>query len=218
MPKLRLGQPFWLDRTAGQQPLRFPRHQQHIDVDVVIVGGGVTGAIAAYVFAEAGISVALLEAKRIGRGSTAASTALLMQEPDKDFRELANTYGKKNARRIWQIVGRATTDLISLIRAPEDSLRPSLRRFNLLHRGSGRSFQPLEGVRIPSSGRIAWTLALPSRRCNAHRDQGRGGYSHHSKCPGRSLPHMPRLHRSCGPQRCPRVRVLGRAADTRQVR
>jgi glycine/D-amino acid oxidase-like deaminating enzyme len=116
MPKLRLGQPFWLDRTAGQQPLRFPRHQQHIDVDVVIVGGGVTGAIAAYVFAEAGISVALLEAKRIGRGSTAASTALLMQEPDKDFRELANTYGKKNARRIWQIVGRATTDLISLIR------------------------------------------------------------------------------------------------------
>ena len=32
-----------------------------------------------------GAQVVLIEAKRIGRGSTAASTALLMQEPDADF-------------------------------------------------------------------------------------------------------------------------------------
>ncbi len=31
----------------------------------------------------------LVEAGRVGRGSTAASTALPMQEPDKDFAELA---------------------------------------------------------------------------------------------------------------------------------
>ena len=39
----------------------------------------------AWRFAEAGFRVALVEATRVGRGSTAASTALLMQEPDDDF-------------------------------------------------------------------------------------------------------------------------------------
>jgi glycine/D-amino acid oxidase-like deaminating enzyme len=116
MRRLRLGHPFWLDQPAGRKTPRFSQYRQQLDADVVIVGGGVTGAIAAYVFADAGLSVALLEAKRIGRGSTAASTALLMQEPDKDLRELAAAYGTKEARRIWQVVGRATRDLISLIR------------------------------------------------------------------------------------------------------
>jgi glycine/D-amino acid oxidase-like deaminating enzyme len=83
---------------------------------VAIIGGGITGAIAAYTFAQAGLSVALLEAKRIGRGSTAASTALLMQEPDKDFRELARGYGRRAARRICQALGSATEDLVTLIR------------------------------------------------------------------------------------------------------
>jgi glycine/D-amino acid oxidase-like deaminating enzyme len=48
----------------------------------VIVGGGITGAGIAHVFAEAGVPVVLIEAGRVGRGSTAASTALLMQETD----------------------------------------------------------------------------------------------------------------------------------------
>jgi glycine/D-amino acid oxidase-like deaminating enzyme len=116
MPRLRLGHPLWLDQPAGRKQFRFSQYQQQIHADVIIVGGGITGAIAAYVFADAGLSVALLEAKRIGRGSTAASTALLMQEPDKDFRELARVYGTKDSRRIWRIVGRATRDLIALIR------------------------------------------------------------------------------------------------------
>jgi glycine/D-amino acid oxidase-like deaminating enzyme len=112
MAKLRLGRAPWTDREAP----RFPRHRGDLSVDVVIVGGGITGAIAAYTFANAGVSVALIEAKRIGRGSTAASTALLMQEPDKDLRELAARYGRRAARRIWRAIGDATRDLIALIR------------------------------------------------------------------------------------------------------
>jgi glycine/D-amino acid oxidase-like deaminating enzyme len=44
----------------------------------------------------------LVESERIGRGSTAASTALLMQEPDTDFTALSDRYGTARARRIWR--------------------------------------------------------------------------------------------------------------------
>jgi glycine/D-amino acid oxidase-like deaminating enzyme len=59
--------------------------------------------------------VALLEARTIGSGSTAASTALLMQEPDKDLYELAERYGRARARRMWTSLIRATRDLSSAI-------------------------------------------------------------------------------------------------------
>jgi glycine/D-amino acid oxidase-like deaminating enzyme len=116
VPRLRHGQPLWLD----QRPLpkrKYPKHRGALTVEVVIVGGGITGAICAYVFSNAGISVALLESKDIGRGSTVASTALLMQEPDRDFADLARRFGGPATRRIWMALARATADLTRTIRA-----------------------------------------------------------------------------------------------------
>ena len=83
----------------------------------MIVGGGVTGAICAYLFAEAGVRVVLLESKTVGLGSTVASTALLMQEPDRDFRDLADRFGRAMARDVWRALARATRDLDRTIRA-----------------------------------------------------------------------------------------------------
>ena len=54
---------------------------QH-ETEVAIVGGGMTGAMIAATFAEANVNVMVVEAERAGLGSTAASTALLLQEPD----------------------------------------------------------------------------------------------------------------------------------------
>ena len=57
----------------------------------------------------------LVEGARIGRGSTSASTALLMQEPDEDFTVLARHYGTARAARIWQLSLEATRALISTL-------------------------------------------------------------------------------------------------------
>ena len=84
---------------------------------MVIVGGGITGAICAYLFAEAGIRVVLLEAKAVGLGSTVASTGLLMQEPDRDFRDLSARFGRRAATEIWRSLAGATRDLAKTIRA-----------------------------------------------------------------------------------------------------
>ncbi|MEO5742559.1 MAG: FAD-binding oxidoreductase, partial [Vicinamibacterales bacterium] len=78
---------------------------------------GITGAICAYLFADAGIRVALLESKITGRGSTVASTALLMQEPDRDFSDLTGRFGHAATRDIWKALARATRDLVKTMRA-----------------------------------------------------------------------------------------------------
>jgi glycine/D-amino acid oxidase-like deaminating enzyme len=115
MPRLRVNTPFWLGRETHQRHVRFPTLKRELEVEVAIVGGGITGAALAWRFADAGVRVALVEAARIGRGSTAASTALLMQEPDEDLAELSRRYGPARARRIWKLSQQATRDFIATL-------------------------------------------------------------------------------------------------------
>jgi len=112
--RLRYGRPLWLDQRAPKR--RYPKQRGTLEVDVVIVGGGITGAICAYLFADAGVRVALVESKRVGHGSTVASTALLMQEPDRDFTDLTKHFGRAGAREIWKSLARATRDVAKAIR------------------------------------------------------------------------------------------------------
>jgi glycine/D-amino acid oxidase-like deaminating enzyme len=106
----------WLDRTPGNKRSRYPSLRGNQRVDVVIVGGGLIGALVAWAFSTAHIRVALLERECVGCGSTAANSALLMQEPDNDLGELTRRYGEKAARRIWQLSRDATRDFISTLR------------------------------------------------------------------------------------------------------
>ena len=94
---------------------RYPRLTGVHRADVAIVGGGITGAIAALRFAEAGVDAVVLEADRIGHGSTAASSALLLQEPDAGLSALSERYGTATARRIWRLSHDAARDLIALL-------------------------------------------------------------------------------------------------------
>jgi glycine/D-amino acid oxidase-like deaminating enzyme len=100
MARLRVGQSYWLD-VSRKPALRLPSLRGRHQADIAIVGGGVTGCAAALLFARAGAKVILVEGRRIGRGSTAASTALLMQEPDVDLAQLTRRHGPAAARRIW---------------------------------------------------------------------------------------------------------------------
>jgi glycine/D-amino acid oxidase-like deaminating enzyme len=114
MAKLRFGTSYWLDQYTGK-PSRCPALTGSREADVAIIGGGFTGCLSAFVFAQAGFRVLLIESQRIGRGSTAASTALLMQEPDLDFRELASRYGTTRARRVWRQGANSVRRLVTLL-------------------------------------------------------------------------------------------------------
>lgn len=63
--------------TSGVHPKAYPSLNGDIEVDVAIVGGGITGITSAYLLAAQGKSVAVLESHSIGKGSTGYSTGNL---------------------------------------------------------------------------------------------------------------------------------------------
>lgn len=75
-----------------------------------------TGALVALEFAAAGVAVCLIEASLVACGSTAASSALLLQEPDHNMAQLAERYGVAASRRIWRLSHDAVRDLVALLR------------------------------------------------------------------------------------------------------
>src|SRR5512132_3290498 len=115
MAKLRIGTSYWLDRYKGRPP-RCPRMHGRHDTQVVVIGAGITGCLAAHLLARTGIDVIVLEGRRIGRGSTAASTALIMQEPDLDFRDLSRRHGTARTREVWLRGRRSLHGLMALLR------------------------------------------------------------------------------------------------------
>ena len=108
--------PIWLDRFPKSRRPAYPRFRGDIDTDVVIVGGGLTGCACAASFASAGRSVVLLEADRIGAGSTASSPGLIREDFDASFQDTANTHGLRAARTLWQGLRRASLDFAAALR------------------------------------------------------------------------------------------------------
>ncbi|WP_024870344.1 NAD(P)/FAD-dependent oxidoreductase [Pseudoxanthomonas suwonensis] len=92
---LKSGYPFWAIRNGLAAPL--PPLQADLDCDVAVVGGGITGALIADELAAHGHSVAVLERRDLGWGSTSASTALLQYEIDTHLVDLARQHGEADA-------------------------------------------------------------------------------------------------------------------------
>ena len=74
-----------------------------------------TGALVAREFAAAGVPVCLVEAALVARGSTAASSALLLQEPDMSIARLARRHGGAASRRVWRLSHDAVHDFVGLL-------------------------------------------------------------------------------------------------------
>ena len=72
MDKNQVPVSFWIDTTPETD---YPSLENDIEVDAVIVGGGITGLTAAYLLKKNGIKTALLEANRIAKGVSAHTTA-----------------------------------------------------------------------------------------------------------------------------------------------
>jgi glycine/D-amino acid oxidase-like deaminating enzyme/nitrite reductase/ring-hydroxylating ferredoxin subunit len=108
-------QPYW--STTATLP-RFAPLSQDLEVDVVVVGGGLTGVTAAYLLKKEGAKVALLEKGRCTGGDTGRTTAHLTYVTDKRLNELVKTWGCDGAKSFWE-AGAAAIDEIFYINRTE---------------------------------------------------------------------------------------------------
>ncbi|MNU80099.1 Gamma-glutamylputrescine oxidoreductase [compost metagenome] len=124
---LKSGYPFWAVRNGLMQA--FPQLERDLRCDVLVIGGGITGALIADHLGQHGHDVAVVEQRDIGWGSTAASTALLQYEIDTPMQALARRYGLDQALLAYRACAEAIGQLRQLARQvgkvdfqPADSL------------------------------------------------------------------------------------------------
>lgn len=124
----------WWDETIAAP--EWPRLQVNLEADVAIIGGGFTGVSAALHLAEAGVSVALLEAKFPGFGASGRNGGFcclggaMIKEPG-----LTRRVGAEAAAEYWQAEEDAVNFAASVIeRLGLDVDRHSRGETQLAHR------------------------------------------------------------------------------------
>jgi len=102
---------YWTDNTPSP---RFSALKEDLAVDVLIVGGGITGVTAAYLLKRAGYGVALVDRDRCVCADTAHTTAHLTCVTDARLSELAKNFGEDHAQAVWDS-GLAAIDTINTL-------------------------------------------------------------------------------------------------------
>src|SRR5678815_4023849 len=112
---LKSGRCLWPDQNPGL-PM-YPPLTASIGCDVAVVGAGVTGALIGYALTRAGFDVVMFDKRNVARGSTSASTALVLYEIDTPLVLLKRMIGAKRAVRAYHLC-RDAIDQIGCIVAP----------------------------------------------------------------------------------------------------
>jgi glycine/D-amino acid oxidase-like deaminating enzyme len=92
----------------------YPKLEKDIKTDTLVLGGGISGALAAHYLIQEGIDCTLVDARTIGLGSTCASTSLLQYEVDTPLHRLIEMVGEKSAVRAYKLGVSAISKLATL--------------------------------------------------------------------------------------------------------
>ncbi len=113
-PSLAMAEPA-RDSIWRSAPMpHFPPLARDLDVDVVVVGGGLTGVTTAYLLTRAGVKVALLDRRRLMSGDTGLTTAHVTPVTDARPHQLVTLAGESHAASAWT-AGRAAVRQMQLI-------------------------------------------------------------------------------------------------------
>jgi glycine/D-amino acid oxidase-like deaminating enzyme/nitrite reductase/ring-hydroxylating ferredoxin subunit len=94
----------------------FAKLDRDLDVDVLVVGGGITGLTTAYLLAASGKSVALLERDRCAQVDTGHTTAHLTMVTDNRLTKMERAFGRTHAQAVWDAGLAAIAQVDEIIR------------------------------------------------------------------------------------------------------
>ena len=96
--------PFWVSRESlgAELTQQFDSLHSSCNVDICIIGGGITGVLAAFWLSEMGIKVALIEKDLLGAGATGRNTGFILTGIVEHYNRAVKLFGKKKAKRIFE--------------------------------------------------------------------------------------------------------------------
>lgn len=99
---------YWLASTTDIP--NFPKLSEDIQVDVAIVGAGITGITTAYLLSKKGLNIAVVDTGRILHGTTDHTTAKITAQHDLIYSEFLSHFGKEKPG----FITKRTTTLFNL--------------------------------------------------------------------------------------------------------
>lgn len=106
---LQSGTYYW--PTTFPDAPSYPALEEDLSCDVLVIGGGSSGAQCAYYLADTNLDVAVIEKSTIGSGSTSTNTALLQYSGEKMFTDLINTFGTDYIERHLRLLKEAINEI-----------------------------------------------------------------------------------------------------------
>lgn len=175
--KLRSGTPYW--RVIRPETISASTLSANVRCDVLVLGGGITGALIAHRLIRQGVDTVLIDRGEPGCGSTAASTGLLQYETDTSLDELVRKVGERNAVHAYRRGLEAIQEIEQLVGELGDSCgyvrreslyfasswwhRRRLRREYLSRKKHGFDVELLDRREISRLFSIPSSLAILSR-------------------------------------------------------
>jgi glycine/D-amino acid oxidase-like deaminating enzyme/nitrite reductase/ring-hydroxylating ferredoxin subunit len=108
--------PYW---SASASFPRFARLDADVEVDVLVVGAGITGLTAAYELASAGRSVVVIERGRGASVDSGHTSAHLTMVTDTRLTELVEQLGRSHAQAVWDAGLAAIARIDDIVRRHE---------------------------------------------------------------------------------------------------
>ena len=112
--RLRTFESFWLIKNGLLHS--YPSVQKNFSTEIVVIGGGITGALISHALVDAGYKVTIIDKRDIAQGSTSATTSMLQYEIDVPMYELAEMIGEEEAAACYKAGIIAINNLEKLIR------------------------------------------------------------------------------------------------------
>ncbi|PKR76887.1 FAD-dependent oxidoreductase [Halalkalibacillus sediminis] len=103
----------WL---AKESTPTFSSLEEDLNVDVVIVGGGITGINTAYLLSQENLSIALIDSGKLCSGTTGHTTAKLTAQHGLIYNDLINSFSEKEARLYYEAQSDAMSTYERLIK------------------------------------------------------------------------------------------------------
>ena len=148
---------YWADSKGLPS---FGTLKENSQVDVVIVGAGITGATAAFLLKKAGYTVALVERGTCGGFDTINTTAHLTCVTDKPLHKLVATFGKEAAQATWEAGRTAIDQIVANIRA--ESIECEFKWVPGYYHAPSKGYDKAERDSLREDARIADELGFPA--------------------------------------------------------
>ena len=112
--RLRTYESFWLLKNGLLYT--YPSPQKNLSTEIIVLGGGITGALISDALIDAGYKTMLIDKSDIALGSTSATTSMLQYEIDVPLYELSKKIGKEAAIKCYTAGINAIVELEQLIK------------------------------------------------------------------------------------------------------